>query len=232
MKTLLVVDDEAAVRDTLAACCDEAGYQALTASNGRDAFKVFFEQHPDLVITDIRMPLMNGFELTSRIREVSDVPIIILSAVGREEDIVQGLKIGADDYVVKPAGLQELMARVEAHLRRAQTPPVSEQGYYADQALTINLESQAVFVRGNKVKLTPKELKLLTYLVQRSGKVVAVPELLNGVWGSVHYSEESVKWHIASLRRKVEEDPHEPKLIVTVWGSGYRYDSPKADHHL
>ncbi len=101
---------------------------------------------------------------------------------------------------------------------------MESKGVYSDGILTVHLDRQEVYVRGKKVDLTPKEMRLLVYLTQRPGRVISVPELLNGVWGSVHYSEESVKWHIASLRKKIEEDTKDPKLIVTVWGSGYRYD--------
>lgn len=226
MATILLVDDEGAVLEMLEACCQEVGYQTLTASNGKEALRLFFQHHPDLVVADIRMPVMDGFELISRIREVSEVPIIVLSALGREEEKVQGLRLGADDYIVKPVGMKELVARIEAALRRAQLPPISHQGVYTDGVLTIHLERQEVYVRGQKVNLTPKELRLLVYLTQNAGKVVPVQELLAKVWGSTYYAEESVKWHIASLRRKIEDNPHEPRLIVTVWGSGYRYDRP------
>ncbi|MFH1141666.1 MAG: response regulator transcription factor, partial [Chloroflexota bacterium] len=164
--------------------------------------------------------------LVSRVREVSEAPIIVLSALGHEQDKVHALRLGADDYMVKPIGMQELVARVEAALRRAKLTHPGERGVYSDGAVTIHTERQEAYVRDTKADLTPKELRLLVYLTQRAGKVVSVQELLQGVWGSPHYSEESVKWHIASLRRKIEQDPHDPKLIITVWGSGYRYDKP------
>lgn len=227
MATLLLVDDELTVLEMLAACCQDAGHQVLSAGDGREALRTFFQHHPDLVIADVRMPVMNGLELISRIREVSEVPIIVLSALGEEKDKIQGLRLGADDYLVKPVGMDELVARVGAALRRAQLPPVGGiKEVYSDAILTIHLDRQEVYLKDKKVNLTLKELRLLAYLTQRAGRVVSVPELLRGVWGSLHYSEESVKWHIASLRRKIEEDPHRPKLIITIWGSGYRYDKP------
>ena len=224
MATVLLVDDEPAVLEMLVACCQESDYQTITAADGREALRLFFQHQPDLVITDVRMPNMDGIELTRRIREISEVPIIVLSALGDEDDKVRGLREGADDYVVKPVGTRELVARVEAALRRAHLPPMESKGVYSDGILTVHLDRQEVYVRGKKVDLTPKEMRLLVYLTQRPGRVISVPELLNGVWGSVHYSEESVKWHIASLRKKIEEDTKDPELIVTVWGSGYRYD--------
>lgn len=226
MTTILLVDDEPLVLEMLEFCCQEANYETVTAANGRDALRLFFQRQPDIVITDIRMPTMDGFELCRRIREISEVPIIVLSAMGEEDDKVKGLQTGADDYLVKPVGTKELVARVEAALRRASLPPSKSDGLYSDGVITIHLDSQEVFVDNKKIDLTPKELRLLIYLTQRPGKVISVPELLTGVWGSVHYSEESVKWHIASLRKKIEKDPREPSLIVTVWGSGYRYDKP------
>ena len=229
MTKVLLVDDEPEVLELLNACCEEASYETLTASNGKDALRFFYQHRPDIVITDIRMPSMDGFDLCRRIREISEAPIIILSALGSEEEKVNGLEIGADDYLVKPVGTKELIARVEAALRRAQLPPVESKGVYSDSALTIHLDSHEVFLEGKKVDLTPKEMRLLVFLTQRPGRVVSVPDLLSGVWGSAHYSEESVKWHIASLRKKIEKNPRDPHLVVTVWGSGYRYDKPGSD---
>ncbi len=231
--TLLLVDDEPAVLELLATCCQDSRYGVITATNGKEALRAVYQCHPDLVIADLRMPVMDGFELVKRIREVSDVPIIVLSALGQEEDKVRALNLGADDYVVKPAGMQELMARVEAALRRsAHSRGKEDRAVYSDGVLTIHPDRQEVYVREQKVDLTPKEFRLLAYLTQRAGKVVSVQELLAGVWGSPHYSEESVKWHIASLRRKIEQDPHNPRLIATVWGSGYRYDRPAAPYGM
>mgnify|MGYP001582196297 CR=1 FL=1 len=226
MATLLVVDDESAVLELVATCCEEAGHTVLTAQDGKEALRLFYESHPDLLVVDIRMPVMDGFELVSRVREVSEAPIIVLSALAHEQDKVHALRLGADDYMVKPIGMRELVARVEAALRRAKLTNPGERGVYADGVVTIHTDRQEAYVRDTKADLTPKELRLLVYLTQKAGKVVSVQELLQGVWGSPYYSEESVKWHIASLRRKIEQDPHDPKLIVTVWGSGYRYDKP------
>ena len=228
MVTVLLVDDEPEVLEMLRLYCEGATYSTVTAVNGRDALKAFYQHHPDIVITDIRMPVLDGFGLCRRIREISEAPIIILSALGSEDEKVRGLELGADDYLVKPIGTRELIARVESALRRAQASPLEPKGTYADGVLTIHLDSLETFVAGKKVDLTPKEMRLLVFLTQRPGRVVSVQDLLVGVWGSRHYSEESVKWHVASLRKKIEKDPKEPKLVVTVWGSGYRYDKPAA----
>jgi len=226
MTTVLIVGDEPAILELLQACCEGAGYRTISSTNGREALRLFFQHHPELVIADIRMPEMNGFELVGRIREVSEVPIIILSALGREDEKVQGLQLGADDFLVKPIGVKEMTARIEATLRRAQLPPSESKGVYTDGVLTIHLDRQEVFLREKKVDLTPKELRLLAFLTQQAGRVVSVKELLQEVWGSPHHSEEVVKWHISSLRRKIEFTPRHPKIITTVWGSGYRYDRP------
>lgn len=226
MATVLLVDDEPAILQLLAACCEEAGHEPLTASDGREAFRLFFRYRPDLVVADVRMPEMDGFELLSRIREVSEVPVLILSALGTEEEKVRGLRLGADDYIVKPVGLKELVARMEAALRRAQLPSVGEGSTYRDGLLTINQERREVRLGSQKIDLTPTEFRLLSYLTQHAGRVVSVRELLQHVWGSLHHSEDVVKWHIAAVRRKVEANPTEPRLIITVRGSGYRYDPP------
>ena len=228
MTTVLLADDEPEVLEMFKVFCERASYDTLTASDGREALKLFYQHHPDIVITDIRMPIMDGYDLCRRIREISEVPIIILSAFGSEDEKVKGLQLGADDYLVKPITMRELFARVEAALRRAQSSPLESKGTYADGVLTIHLDSREAFVDGKKADLTPKEMRLLVFLTQHPGQVLSVQELLVGVWGSSHYSEESVKWHVGSLRKKIEKDPKEPKLVVTVRGSGYRYDRPAA----
>lgn len=224
--TLLLVDDEPDVLRLLKAGCEQAGYEILTAGDAAEALRIFFQNRPNLVVVDLRMPGMNGFDLVARIRELSDVPIIILSGLGGEEEKVRALSLGADDFVVKPVGIREMVARVETVLRRAQHAAPGEQEIYYDGVITIDPARQEVKVRDNRVDLAPKEYRLLLYLVRRADRVVPVAEILQHVWGSAHYSEESVKWHIASLRRKIEENTRDPKLISTVWGSGYRYNKP------
>ncbi len=226
MATILLVDDEPAVIKTLSAYCLEAGHEALTATNGMEGLRAFFQYRPQVIVSDIRMPELSGFEMLARIREVADVPVIALSVLGQEADKVQALKLGADDYLVKPVGLKEFTARIEAVLRRARPHTKQDLSIYADGYLTIRHDRQEAFLDNQRLALSPKEFRILSYLTHRSGKPVAVPELLTAVWGSPHYSEDTVKWHIASLRKKVEEDPHQPRHIVTVWGSGYKYDRP------
>ena len=183
MTTVLLVDDEPEVLGMLQVYCEEAAYQTLLASDGREALKLFYQHHPDIVITDIRMPILVGFDLCRRIREISEIPIIVLSALGTEDEKVKGLQLGADDYLVKPVGTRELIARVEATLRRAQIAPTESKGTYADGVLTLHLDSQETFVEGKKVDLTPKKMRLLVSLTQRPEKVISVQDLLVGVWG-------------------------------------------------
>lgn len=228
MSTILLVDDEPTVLHTMTAYCSEAGHQAVIAKDGAEGLRTFFASRPQVVVSDIRMPGISGFELVARIREVSDTPIIVLSVLGQEPDKVQALRLGADDYLVKPVGLQEFAARIEATLRRARPTPRQDLSVYADGFLTIRHDRQEAYRENQRLLLSPKEFRILSYLTHRSGKPVGVPELLQAVWGSPHYSEDTVKWHIASLRKKVEEKPHEPTRIVTVWGAGYKYDRPTA----
>lgn len=224
VSTILIVDDDPGIVDLVATAAAEAGYGVLTALDGRGALRTFFEHRPDLTMVDIRMPEVSGLEVIRRIRDVSDAPVLAFSASADESDIVRCLQAGADDYLVKPIRLHELFARVEAALRRARLATKPTRGVYLDSALAVHLDRHEVYLNGRLLDLTPKELKLLAYLVQRPGRVVSVRELLSAVWGSTHYSTESVKWHIASLRKKIETAPHSPTRIVTVWGSGYRFE--------
>lgn len=226
--TLLLVDDQPEALNLLSAFFEEAGYAVHAAANGAAALRLLFQQRPDLVVTGTAMPGMTGFDLIARIRELSDVPILVLSVIEDGEEKARALKLGANDYLTKAQGLQELLARVQALLGGRPPEPTGERGSYRDGVLTILFDRHEVLVRDRRVALSPKEMKLLALLVQRADRVVTVREILEGVWGSLDYSGDSVKWHIASLRRKIEENPREPRLIVTVWGLGYRYDRPTA----
>ncbi|MBI2853397.1 MAG: response regulator transcription factor [Chloroflexi bacterium] len=223
---VLVVDDEHAVNDLLKDWLEEEGYQVVSAFDGKEGFKQFFNHRPDLTIIDVLMPGMDGFELCQRIREVSQIPIIVLSAKGQETDKVRGLHLGADDYLVKPIGGKELLARVSAALRRAKLPPSETPSSYSDGVVSLDFKQHEAFVRGDRVSLTPTEYRLLAYMVQHRGQVVTQQQLWDSVWGWDAGSLDSVKWHISYLRRKVEENPEDPRLIITVRGVGYRYSPP------
>ncbi|MEW6034818.1 MAG: response regulator transcription factor [Chloroflexota bacterium] len=223
---VLVVDDEPAVNELLKDWLEGADYQVVTAFDGKEGFVQFFNHRPDLAIIDIMMPVMDGFELCQRIREVSQIPIIVLSGRGQEVDKVRGLHLGADDYLVKPIGGKELLARVAAALRRAKLPPAEPSATYSDGVVSLDFKQHEAYVRGERVSLTPTEFRLLAYLVQHRGQVVSPQQLWDSVWGWDAGSLDSVKWHISYLRKKVEEDPESPKLVITIRGVGYRYQPP------
>lgn len=226
--TVLVVEDEAPVRELLTAWLAEAGYDTCTAGDGVAGLREVYQRQPDLIVTDIVMPKMDGFEFCRLVKEVSDSPIMFLTGLGEEAKKVKGLNMGADDYVVKPVGMDEFLARVGALLRRYQRQVIQQERTkrYADSVITVDKDRHEVTVRGGAADLTPTEFRLLWFLTQRAGKTCAVKEILEEVWGSPHYSSDVVKWHIASLRGKLEAEPHDPVHIVTVWGVGYRYDVP------
>ena len=226
---ILIVDGNSSVPAELVDRCTQLGYRLLYANDGSEGLRLFFQHRPQLVITEVSLAGLTGLELVIRIREVSAIPIIIHSALDAEGIKVQALRIGADDYVVKPTGIQELLARVEAVLRRARLPSVETDQIYSDGVLTIDFGRQEAFLQDNKLDLTPLELKILVYLSQRAGNAVSVLDLLNGVWGSPHFSEDVVKWHIANLRKKLSGNPRARDLIVTVWGTGYRYERPPTE---
>lgn len=224
---ILVVDDEEALTELLKAWLEEEGYQVTTAQDGSIGLKEFFKHQPDLAIVDIVMPGLSGFDLCQRIREVSEIPVIVLSAKGMEMDKVQGLNLGADEYLVKPIGRQELLARIAAALRRAGVVPQTAPTNYSDGIITLDYAKHEAYVRGEKIALTPTEYRLLANFVKHADQVLTQQQLWDRVWGSDFGSLESVKWHIAYLRKKIEENPQNPSLIVTVRGVGYRYQVPR-----
>ena len=223
---IFLVEDTDDVRITMQMVLEKAGYSVKGAADGPEALREFYSFQPDLVLLDIMMPGMDGFTVCRRIRDMSDVPIIMLTAIGDEIEKVRALEMGADDFVVKGTGMDELLARVRSALRRAQLPPVGPVGdKYFDAVIEIDFKRQQVDVRGERVELTPKEYGLLTVLVQRDGSPVTTGELLRAVWDS-GYDPELVKWHVTRLRRKIEVDSNKPELIVTRRGYGYAYNSP------
>lgn len=234
-ETVLIVDDEQSIREVLKTWLEEAGYQTFMGSNGVEALRELYQRRPDLIVADILMPEMDGYELCRLVREISEAPIMLLTALGKESDKVKGLNMGADDYVVKPVGMEEFLARVAALLRRrgrSNIAPSQERRGYSDDILTIDLDRHEVWIRGKQVEFTPTEFKLLTFLTERAGKTCGLREILIKVWDSPHYPFEVVKWHIARLRTKIEDDPRNPKLIITVRGIGYRYDPPASSHAM
>ena len=224
---ILVVDDEPQLTRVLRTGLSSRGYDVRAAADGLTALDTFNDWHPDLVITDLGMPNMNGIELCRRLRAISQVPIIVLSAKGEEQTKVEALDTGADDFVTKPFGIDELLARVRASLRRAATPVANEAALKVIEAgdFHVDLESRKLTVLGREIHLTPKEFDLLTYFIQHSGKVLTHRTLLAAVWGGNYVEQnEYLRVFVGNLRKKIETDPATPRYIITEPWIGYRFD--------
>ena len=227
-KRVLVVDDELALLRLVDQVLTEKGYEVLTVRNGQEALRVLFDQKPDVVLLDVVMPGMDGWQTCSRIRDVSDVPIIMITGKRcSEDDIVRGLDYGADEYLVKPIGNRELVARVRAALRRAELPSLEDKRKkvsYGDEYLTIDVAERKVTVNGERVKLTPREFRLLALLVENAGRVLTHQQVLEKVWGWEYIDDvDYVRIYIAHLRRKLEPEPSLPRYIITEPGVGYYF---------
>jgi DNA-binding response OmpR family regulator len=223
MTRILVVDDEADIRELLRELLGRAGHEVVEAADGSEALKLFYSEQPDFVILDVQMPILDGWETLSRIREVSDVPVLMLTARAEELDKVRGLRAGADDYLTKPFGRQELLARVSANLRRAGGREKAPETY-ADGFVTIDFAQRAVRAGGEEVALTPLEFRLLTTFVQNPNQVLSHEQLVALVWGDERAAErDQVKLYVGYLRRKLGTTDAEDSPIETVRGFGYRY---------
>lgn len=223
---ILIVDDEQNIREQLSKRLRREGFTVFTAASGLEGLRLFHIERPDLVVLDIVMPEMDGLTVCQRIREVAETPIMVLSANAiTEEDIVRGLTFGADEYLEKPIGMDEFVARVRALLRRAAMVSAEDEKSYADGHLMIDLKRRQVFVRGVKEHLTPTEFKLLAVLLENPGRVVTQRELLEQVWGQ-EYAEDLYypRVYISQLRRKIEPDPANPIYILTEHRVGYRFE--------
>jgi len=219
---ILIVDDEPQIRRFLRATLHAHGYQTLEAASGREALDHVAMDHPDLVILDLGLPDVDGAEVLSRIREWSAVPIIILSVRGRESDKIDALDNGADDYLTKPFGAGELLARIRTALRH-RLQQETESPTFRTGDLVVDLARRSVTMKGNEIRLTPKEYELLRNLVIHAGKVLTHQYLLREVWGPTYIGQNHyVRVHIGTLRQKLEPDPTQPRYIVTEPGVGYR----------
>ncbi len=227
MKTkLLLIDDSQDLQKLVGMFLEREGYEVTRAANGKEGLRQLARTQPDLVLLDIMMPQVDGWETCRRIREISNVPIIMLTAKSQEIDVVRGLEMGADDYVTKPFDLSELRARIQSLLRRThemvsaeKSPSVFEDGW-----LHIDLVKRIVLVNGKPVDLTPTEFRLLAVLILQAGRVIPHQQLLRQVWGpeygnEVHY----LKLYVRYLRQKLEKDPGNPEYLITEWGVGYRF---------
>lgn len=224
---ILIVDDEPQLTRVLRTGLKSHGYDVRVAADGQSGLEVFGDWQPDLLLTDLAMPNMDGLELCRRVRTVSQIPIIVLSAKGEEKTKVEALDIGADDYVTKPFGIDELLARVRAALRRASTSITKEP---ASTVLEVNdfrvdLESRSVTVEGRDIHLTPKEFDLLVYFINNAGKVLTHRTLLSAIWGG-NYVEQSeyLRVFVGQLRKKIEPDASKPRYILTEPWVGYRFE--------
>jgi DNA-binding response OmpR family regulator len=199
------------------------GYQVLKAFNGQEAVQIVADKQPELVILDVMMPVMDGFAACERIREFSDIPIIMVTAKGEERDRVRGLDLGADDYIVKPFSATEILARVRAVLRRAQKASLGgQQSTFTHSNLKIDLARAEVFRDNKMVFLSATEYRLLLQFVQNVGKVLSAEQLLRDVWGTEYSDDKEILWvSISRLRQKLEKDPRDPQHIVTRSGLGY-----------
>ncbi len=219
---ILVVDDDPAIRRALSAELGAAGYEVLEAADGAEAFRLFEETEPDLVLTDLAMPVADGFDLVRRVRRAGAIPIVVLSVRGSEADKVRALDLGADDYVVKPFSVPELLARVRAQLRRHAEDEAS--GILEFPGLTLDRERRHVVVEGKEVRLTPTELAILELLASQAGKPVTIRQIIGRVWhGAPGTSPDAVRVHVGSLRKKIEPDPARPRYVVTEPWVGYRF---------
>ncbi|HRF47778.1 MAG TPA: response regulator transcription factor [Anaerolineales bacterium] len=225
MATILLIEDEATVRETLAMNLQAEGYTVLTAADGMIGLDLARDEHPDLIIMDLMLPKLDGLSLCRIVRKDSDVPIIMLTARGTEMDRITGLETGADDYVVKPFSLGELMARVRANLRRAHADHRAQSTRLNAGELTMDLLARRANLGGTELKLTHREFDLLAELMRNQGAVLSRDLLLNRVWGFDYVGDShTVDVHIRWLREKIEIDPSTPKRITTVRGVGYRFE--------
>lgn len=221
---ILIVDDEIEIRRFLRASLSVHGYTIFEARNGIEALQMAVNNRPDLVILDLKLPDIDGIEITRRLREFSQIPIIILSVRDQEQDKISALDAGADDYLTKPFGVGELMARIRVVMRRVVTPEGNST--YTVGGLTVDLARHKVSLSGNEITLTPTEFDLLKTLTQNAGKVLTHRYLIHQVWGASYEDEDRLlRVNIANLRRKLEKNPSKPDYILTELGVGYRLNS-------
>jgi two-component system KDP operon response regulator KdpE len=226
-ETILVVEDEPEFAALVELWITRAGYRVATARTGPDALRRFYDDRPDLVILDVALPGLDGWQLIERIREFSRVPILMVTARGSEADRIRGLKLGADDYITKPLSLPELTARVEAALRRAGTSAPERSRRLQHRDLVVDLDDQRARIRGEEVRLTPTEFRLLVYLVEHAGQLVTHRQILGAVWGAGYDRDvHLLRMTIRNLRMKLDAAAPGESYIATEYGLGYRLTGP------
>ena len=224
---ILAIDDDNLLLQLIQRSLESSGFEVSIACDGQGGLQQFHESQPHLVILDVMMPHMDGWETCRRIRDVSTVPIIMLTALGSHQDIVKGLRIGADDYLVKPFHPEELQARVEAVLRRLRMPPPTSDTSplrFGGGELIIDPANRQVMVNSKSLDLTPTEYDLLLFIAKRAGRILSTEVIFDNVWPyDADASPDSVKWYIWRLRNKIENEPRKPRYILTERGIGYRF---------
>jgi DNA-binding response OmpR family regulator len=222
---VLVVDDDETVRDVVRRYLEVAGFTVDQAGDGAQGLAQFAAHEPDLVVLDVMMPGINGLEVCKRLRQVSQVPIVMLTALGEEENRIAGLQLGADDYVTKPFSPKELALRVASVLRRARMPrPAPAAAELADGDLRLQMTARTATLAGRELPLTSREFDLLAFFLAHPGVAYSRADLLEKVWGWDFGDQSTVTVHVRRLREKIERDPAKPARVATVWGVGYRYD--------
>ncbi|OHV56765.1 response regulator transcription factor [Pseudofrankia sp. BMG5.36] len=228
MPRVLVVDDDATVAEVVDRYLRNAGFDVDRAADGLAALRMAEATAPDLVVLDLMLPGLDGIEVCRRLRERAPIPVIMLTARGEEGDRIAGLECGADDYVTKPFSPRELTLRVRSVLRRASEPPPAGAGVLRAGTLVVDAAARTATRHGVSLGLTVREFDLLVFLLRHPGRALTRAELLEQVWGWTYGDPSTVTVHIRRLREKIEDDPTTPRLLVTVWGVGYRYDPPAA----
>jgi DNA-binding response OmpR family regulator len=221
---VLVVDDDLTVRDVVRRYLERAGHQVALADNGEDALAWIARHEPDLVVLDLMLPGIDGLEVCRRLRATSTVPVVMLTALGEEENRIAGLQLGADDYVTKPFSPRELALRVSSVLRRSGAAPQAAAKVLVDGDLRLDVAARMATLRGEELSLTTREFDLLVFLLSHPGEAFTREQLLEKVWGWDFGDQSTVTVHVRRLREKIEAVPAKPTRISTVWGVGYRYD--------
>lgn len=222
---VLIIDDDADLRQLASLLFKRVGAQVFTAQDGLDGISKLFTCDPSLVVLDVVMPEVNGYEICRRIRQVSDIPIIMLTSLNQEKDMLDGLESGADDYLVKPFSADVLIARAKTILRRSKKVSTRTNYDFNHGRLSIDIDRRQVLVDQKRMKLSPIEFRLIAYLARHPGKVLTFDHILTNVWGSEYRgSMDYVHVYISHLRNKIEENPKNPRYILTVHGIGYMFE--------
>ncbi len=224
---ILIIEDDIDSAELVRFQLEQAGYDVFFASDGTDGLRQTYTRQPDLILLDVMLPTMSGWTVCERLRQITEVPIIFITVLDQEKNIVHGLRLGADDYVVKPYNNRELLARIEAALRRQAMQDDSTPDTFFYDDLLVDFNRRVVALGDEIIHLTPVEFKLLACLAEQPGKTLAHDYLLRRVWGTDRRSRSSLKLYILYLRRKLEHDPTHPKIILTEYGVGYRLNHPR-----